>query len=407
MAMMLDRDRLGKIISIVIFILVAIVLIMPLAAEVKFNHAQKLRDGYLWEKAERQFSEAIKMYPFNASHLVGYGDFLRSIAPTRDNEVFLFRQAEKLYKRAAELDPLNAQYPLGIGEIKLKLFLIDKDRYKEELKESLKYFKIALKNDPNGFNVSYEIGYYGIEAWPYLDMEFKKLIIERLRYALVQRVWYWEYIYPWVRQNTDDFEVLERITPPTEEAHRDLLYFVENNNFYQFYHRETEAVNFYMKKEKPEKFLKKEREKSEEVERLKKEYRDKLKLKEINGNSLSSSNWQGKSDGGNDEFKDGAMYWTGTMSAIINVPKDPAVLTIQAKGEQADGIYPYMIVELDDKEIGEMFVSNNEWKEYSFPVRTSAGIKVLSITFCNDGGDANKHEDRNLYIGEARIEIEK
>ena len=54
---MLDRDRLGKIISIVIFILVAIILIMPLAAEVKFNHAQKLRDGYLWEKAEKQFNE--------------------------------------------------------------------------------------------------------------------------------------------------------------------------------------------------------------------------------------------------------------------------------------------------------------------------------------------------------------
>ena len=65
---------------------------------------------------------------------------------------------------------------------------------------------------------------------------------------------------------------------------------------------------------------------------------------------MSSSDWQGKSDGGNDEFKDGAMYWTGTMSAVLSVPKDPAVLTIQAKGEPADGIYPYMIVELDGKQ---------------------------------------------------------
>ena len=221
-----------------IFILVAVVLIMSLAAEIKFNHAQKLADGYLWQKAEKKFSEAIRMDPFNASYLAGYGNFLRSIAPYRDNKVFLFQQAEKLYKRAAGLDPLNAQYPLGIGEIKLKLFLIDKD--KEELKESLEYFKRALKNDPNGFNISYEIGYNGLEAWPYLDTEFKKLIIERLGYTLVQRVWYWEYIYPWVWQNTNDFEVLERITPSNEEAHRDLLYFIENNNLYQFYHRETE-----------------------------------------------------------------------------------------------------------------------------------------------------------------------
>jgi len=91
---------------------------------------------------------------------------------------------------------------------------------------------------------------------------------------------------------------------------------------------------------------------------------------------------------------------------VVNVPKGKANVNIQAKGSPVNGVWPYMIVELDGEEIGETFVDSPEWKEYEFRVDTSGTVpsdtlKVLSVTFTNDGG--NKEEDRNLYVGEARI----
>ncbi len=392
-----------KIILIAATILMAIILIIPLAAEIKFNYAQKLADGYLWEKAEKQFSEVIRIDPFNASYFAGYGDFLRSIAPYKEDEASLLSEAQKLYGRASQLDPLNARYFSRAGAIKLRLFLLDRDKHKEGFRAGLDDLKKALLLDPNGFNVSYEVGYWGIEAWPYLDGEFKRLVVDRLRYILSQKRWYWEQIYPWAWQNTNDFEILESIAPKNETAHEDLLYFLESSSLCQFRRREADEVDFYMKKEEPEKFFKKEREKAGEIEKLKKEFRDKLESMEIGENLLSSSVWHGKSDDGKNEFKDGAMYWSGTMSTVMRVPKGPVALVIQTKGTPADGVYPYMVVELDGEEVGEAFVNNADWKEYSFPLKSSGGIKVLSITYVNDAVDVKKNEDRNLFIGEARV----
>lgn len=61
-----------------------------------------------------------------------------------------------------------------------------------------------------------------------------------------------------------------------------------------------------------------------------------------------------------------------------------------------------MIVELDGEWIGETLVDGPDWKEYSFKINSDGGIRVLSVTFVNDFCDAK--EDRNLFIGEARVE---
>ena len=62
-----------------------------------------------------------------------------------------------------------------------------------------------------------------------------------------------------------------------------------------------------------------------------------------------------------------------------------------------------------------------EWKEYEFRVDTSGTVplggqkssltgtvpsdmlKVISVTFANDGSNPVKNEDRNLYVGGVRI----
>jgi len=99
----------------------------------------------------------------------------------------------------------------------------------------------------------------------------------------------------------------------------------------------------------------------------------------------------------------GRFQWEGTVNRVVNMLEGKTVIEIQAKGELAYGVWPYMIVELDGEEVGGSFIDSSEWKEYSFRMKTSGGLKVLSVTFPNDGGDKEKGIDRNLYVGKARI----
>ena len=60
-----------------------------------------------------------------------------------------------------------------------------------------------------------------------------------------------------------------------------------------------------------------------------------------------------------------------------------------------------MIVSLDGRIIGSVYVNSAKIKEYDFSVANDGGVKVLGITFTNDG--CNETEDRNLYIGDAQV----
>ena len=55
------------------------------------------------------------------------------------------------------------------------------------------------------------------------------------------------------------------------------------------------------------------------------------------------------------------------------------------------------------EEIGETFVDNDEWENYSFPIKTNGGLKIVSVIFVNDAYDILKKEDRNLFIGSGSI----
>ena len=140
------------------------------------------------------------------------------------------------------------------------------------------------------------------------------------------------------------------------------------------------------------------------------ENRDKLNQigkmkKKIRPSSVSNviliPSWQGISADGKNVFNDGTMYWEGTINAALLVPEGHVKINLQAKGSSASGIYPYMIVELDGEIIGEGFVAGPDWRDYEFNVNTNGGIKILSVTFKNDGANLIKGEDRNLFIGRA------
>lgn len=374
-------------ILIVIFIISVILIVAPFAADIEFNSAKKLAEAYLWERAEEKFDKAIKLDPFDTEHLAWEADFLRKISSTRLDETAFLNKAEKLYERALKLNPYEAEYYLGAGQVELALFLKDKEKYKSKFQKAIDDLRKALQNDPRGFNIAYEVGCEFIRVWPSLDAKTKNLAVARLKYVLGQKRWYWVNIYPWVWTHTRDFDVLAHIAPADLGSQKDLFYFLQANDLYQFRKAQLETIDLYMKKEEPEQYARKVREKENRIEETKKR----------------AGGWYGRSDDGKNEYKDGKMYWTGTVSAAFQVPEGLAKVMIQTKGSQADGIYPYMAVELDGREIGATFVDNEDWKEYAFKINSGGGPKVLSITFCNDGADTEKNEDRNLYIGEARI----
>ncbi len=129
------------------------------------------------------------------------------------------------------------------------------------------------------------------------------------------------------------------------------------------------------------------------------EYRDSdsLTIRYIN-----KAQWRGKS--GKNVYKNGAMYWSGSISAPIVLEQGKHSLYIRAKAAPAGGIWPLMEVRLGDDIVYMTYVDKNNWQEYSFYVfRSEAGAAKLTVSFVNDGGDVKTGEDRNLFIGDVRI----
>ena len=160
-----------------VFILLVIIIFIPFIAGIKVDAAQRLAQRYLWQDAQQKFQIAMRIDPFDASIPAGFADFLKNISPGRLDENSLLINSAKLYKQALEMDHFNADYASKLAEVEVGLFIRGKSQDSNLLADALDYFKLALKNDPNGFNVSYEIGYNGLEAWPYLDSEFKRLVV--------------------------------------------------------------------------------------------------------------------------------------------------------------------------------------------------------------------------------------
>lgn len=331
-------------------ILITVILFFWFMGDLRFLQAEKLKSAGRWERAREKYISAIELGSFNTEYLVRYGDFLRERSTYQKDKVGWLLSAEELYARALELNPRCAECALCLGQVRLGLYLSDEFRFKDKLGSGLEDFRLAFKNDPYGFDVSYSIGYAAITAWDKLNADEKEWTLDRLSQSLKVRPWYGEYIYTRAWKITKDNSLLQKIRP-------------------------AEAVQ----------------EKKDKFERIK-------KLKEKYGN-----NWQGQAKDGKDVYENGNMYWAGTIDRVINVPEGSVVIKIQAKGSPAGNIWPHMVIELDGEEIGETFVENSEWKEYGFEVNTDGGNKVLSVTFMNDGG--NEIEDRNLYLGEVKTEI--
>lgn len=345
-----------NILLVAAFIFTEVYISRLLLAEVSSNYADKFAGTYEWDKAEEGFRKAISLDPYNSRYYAGFGEMMFKEALQGNNKIIYLSRAKVLYEEALKLNPGYAEYALRLGQISFLLPDIT-----ERAKSAFGYFRTALANDPNGFNISYSVGYAGISAWKFLDKQEKEFILSRLKYSLKLNPSYSKYIYPKLWNETMDLDLLRSIRPPGRG---------------------------------PNKYITR----LERLESIRSTAGRTLNV----ANVIIESDWQGRANDKKNIYVNGNMYWAGTMDAAIRIPPGKSIIKIQAKGSPADGIFPRMMVELDGRMIGEAYIKNNDWRSYEFKINTDGGIKVLSVSFLNDSSSKNGKEDRNLYIGIAK-----
>jgi len=403
---MTDKPNTIKRISINIVLITAFGTLMVVfcslfGADINFIRAKSFEIRNQWSRAQDAYKNAVFFDPFNTEYIKGLANFFWHRSDYRKDKLKLLKQAQRLYQRILELNPHYAQHMVDLGRIQIKIFLEDKEIYSGKLREGLENFERALKRDPNGARTAYYVGLAGIEVWDHLDENERAMAINRLRHALSYR-WpqYFKSYYQYVWDTTQDFTLLEKMTPQNLRSYKVLYNFIEKNNLWQLRKSVSEAIKNYMSREDPQGFAQEQNLKMSRIEDLKK--KSKLAARAVT-NLISSQSWQGISRYHDHVYNNGNMYWAGTIDGVLRLPEGESIIKIQAKGMPAQSIYPYMVVELDGIEIGESFVDNLMWKEYSFEVNTSSGIKVLSITYENDRVYGEKRENRNLYIKDAWV----
>jgi|GEM_PF-1420890 len=392
-----------------LFVGLLAVIILIFMAEAEFNQARVLEDRYLWKKAETKYQKAVDLNPINAKYLTGLGDFLKRQSNYYEDRLSLIERAEAAYKGAARLNPGWAEslYLLGDAELTHSSFIIadnqeSKGRRSKLQARAIANFKTAIKNDPYNFRINYLTGMKMISLWDFLSREERQFSLERLEYALWEKPWYGDFVFQGIMYYTGNFSLAEKITEDNLGGTEALLSFIQKNNLWQHRRKITKRLCDLRRMKNPKAF---EDAKKAQLRYLK-ELKNRCLRKQRSNDDLrwrSAEEWQGRYKDGGDRYVNGRMYKEGTMYLPIYLPQGRMKIFIEAKGSPARDIYPYMVVELDGELIGERLVNQKRWREYGFAVDTDGGIKVLSVSFVNDGENPEKGEDRNLYIGEARV----
>lgn len=295
-------------------------------------------------------------------------------------DMYLWQLAEKKYAAAIRLSPFNAEYYADYAEFLYQISSYQKEKetflskaetlyleaiklnpycahyhlglglvYLKENRRALNELIAAVSNDPNDADINYAAGAAALSLWNNLDAQQRTWVLNRLKFSLKIKPEYEKNIYPQLWLTTNDSALLSKI--------------------------------------RPEESAQEKKEKNKRIEKIKQEN--------------NTRSWQGKSKNG-EIYENGNMYWEGTIYKLIDVPDGRAIINLQAKGSKGGSVWPHMIIELDGVNIGETFVDNPDYKVYDFQTVTNAGTKVLSVTFTNDA--ENGKEDRNLYLGEVKVE---
>jgi len=106
--------------------------------------------------------------------------------------------------------------------------------------------------------------------------------------------------------------------------------------------------------------------------------------------------WDGP-EGGN------LFYKTSCWKDVEFLPGRVEV-QVYASGNEVEGEWPHMRVELDGQQLGDIWVTSTEPRPYTLPVNIQErSMKRLQISFLNDLYQTSPHKDRNLKV--ERVEL--
>lgn len=100
------------------------------------------------------------------------------------------------------------------------------------------------------------------------------------------------------------------------------------------------------------------------------------------------------------------MYVNGYVAGNITVATGGNYLFgVTARGTQAYGEYPRMVLRIDGKFQDAVVVESETWRLYSLSAELSTGQHELALAFTNDAWDPP--DDRNLYMDQVRYGLDK
>ena len=384
----------------VFFFSFAFFVVLTLASDIYFEKAVRLEKNSRWDEAQVLYARSVSLSPLDAKYPAALADFLLRRRFYTQERLSVAGKAKELYERALRLDPRSSEIAMSLGRLELYLFRMDQDAGADRFKSAWAQLDHALGLDPNGANTCYLYGYNGISSWGYLADDKKAAVLDRARYALTYRPWYAPALYDHMWRTLKDMSLLRAVTPKTLKGQTRLLDFIEGHDLWSYWSVQKKMVDIYKRKEEASVFQGQERRAAQGIVQFKDAA---FSAGEKVSDMVTPQAWKGISDQGEHVYQDGHLYWAGTVRALISVPGGPVRVIIRAKGFDAEGVFPFMVVKIDGEEIGASVVSTHEWADYVFEADGPSGVKVLSISYVNDKMSKDKKQDMNLHIGEARV----
>lgn len=383
-----------------VFLLFAFFIVLTLVSDIYFEKAVRLEKNFRWDEAQILYARSVSLSPLDAKYPTALADFLLRRRLYTQERLSVAGKAKELYERALRLNPYSSEIAMSLGRLELYLFRMDQDAGADRFKSAWAQVDHALGLDPNGVNTCYLYGYNGISSWGYLTDDERVVVLDRARYALTYRSWYAPALYAHMWRTLKDMSFFGTVTPKTLKGQTHLLDFIEGHDLWPYWSAQKKIVDAYKRKEDTSVFFEEERRAAQGIAQFKDAA---VSAGEKVSDVIPPQAWKGISEQGEHIYQDGHLYWAGTVRALISFPGGPARVIIRAKGSDAEGVFPFMVVKLDGEEIGASVVSSHEWADYVFEADGPSGVKALSISYVNDNMSKDKKQDMNLHVGEARV----
>ena len=93
-----------------------------------------------------------------------------------------------------------------------------------------------------------------------------------------------------------------------------------------------------------------------------------------------------------------ALYSKAALVTSMTLSSRGATVTVRAAGDFAAGVAPLFVLSLGDSHSGEIFLTSEGWRDYSFELEYEPGRCQLRLLFLNDFYQRGAGADRNLYL---------